>query len=209
MDADLGRADPQKPYPAQRRDVPGRPAPPFRSSQNPIEARIFQNGHTLLSLKASWKLSRLGPAGRWSFGVAPTVLSEVSLPFLLFAGSGSPGDPVQNRYPLPHPGGYPVNWNAGRRLGMVVLASQQATLLVTPKGPGLRPGSLLGATKAEILLMPLRDCSLHAQLTLKVILTENSFRMGPKVQGLFVENPKGTQSRCPLPSWGSNPQKPR
>lgn len=137
------------------------------------------------------------------------MLSEVSLPFLLFAGSGSPGDPVQNRYPLPHPGGYPVNWNAGRRLGVVVLASQQETLLVTPEGPGLRPGSLLGATKAEILLMPLQDCSPHAQLTLKVILTENSFRTGPKVQGLFVENPKGTQSRCALPSRGSNPQKPR
>lgn len=56
---------------------------------------------------------------------------------------------------------------------MVVLASHQETLLVTPEGPGLRLGSLLGVTKAEILLIPLRGCSLHAHLTLKVILTEN------------------------------------
>lgn len=59
---------------------------------------------------------------------------------------------------------------------MVVLASHQETFLVTPEGPGLRPGSLLGTTKAEILLMPLRGCSLYPQLTLKVILTENSAR---------------------------------
>lgn len=38
----------------------------------------------------------------------------------------------------------------------------------------LRPGSLLSTIKAEILLMALRDCNLHAQMILKVILSEKS-----------------------------------
>lgn len=97
-----------------------------------------------------------GPAGRRSLGDAPTLLSEASLPFLLFVRPGSPGDPIQSRHPSPTPAAPQLIGMLGVGVGwLVVLASHQGTLLGTPEGPGLRPGSLPGATTAEILSMPL------------------------------------------------------
>lgn len=135
--------------------MPGRPwtpCPAFPIVAEPERGQNFpERTHPALSqgLLAALPAGASGPLVIW--GMIPQCFQRC--PYLSFCslGRGSPGDPVQNRYPLPHPGGYPVNWNAGRRFGMVVLASHQETLLVTPEGPGLRLGSLLGATKAEIL----------------------------------------------------------
>lgn len=127
----------------------------------------------------------------------------MSPPFLLFSRLGSPGDPIQNRYPSPTPAATQLIGVRGGGVGWWSWHLIRVPYLKHPKDL-LRPGSLLNTIKAESLLMALRDCNLHAQMILKAILSEKS-TWALKSKAFFVGNPKGTQFAMPPAQPGLEP----
>lgn len=141
----LGRADPQEPYPAQRLGAPGLPAPPslFPIIAYPKRGQNFpERTHPAL---AQGLLAAPGTGQRAAghLGMHPHCFQRC--PHLSFCspGRGPLETPFRTDTPPPPRRLPSFNWSAGRRRGMVVLASRQGTLLETPEGPAkarLTPG---------------------------------------------------------------------